>query len=208
MVRHSYYPLINLKDRLTTICVETLFTSEDLTKLKEQLTHVELGSALVGPGPTTDDINEYEKLRIESHNLRKSNISFLSDPSFNWVYEKIAVAVLHVNTINYNKVLYGIEDLQYTEYDSKYNGFYGVHKDSHYYTNDALRRSLSFSMQLSDESEYSGGELKIHDNNTTFIANKSLGSITFFDSNVYHEVTPVQTGFRKSLVGWVLGPRV
>jgi len=35
-----------------------------------------------------------------------------------------------VNATNFNKILYGIEPLQYAEYDSKYSGFYGVHPDA------------------------------------------------------------------------------
>lgn len=208
MVNHSYYPLINIQDKPTSVCVETLFSTEELSRLINEMSSVDSSAALVGPGPTTNDINEYEKHRIEAHKLRKSNIAFLSDPKFHWIYDKLAVAVLHVNQTNYNKVLYGIEDLQYTEYDSNYNGFYGIHKDSQNYTNAGLRRSLSFSMQLSNEDDYTGGELKIYDNGTAVIAKKKLGAITFFDSNMYHEVTPIETGFRKSLVGWVLGPRV
>jgi PKHD-type hydroxylase len=71
-----------------------------------------------------------------------------------------------------------------------------------------LRRSLSFSMQLSEPDTYTGGEVMIYNGDVTFESNKTFGSITFFDSALMHEVLPVKTGIRKSLVGWVLGARV
>jgi PKHD-type hydroxylase len=61
---------------------------------------------------------------------------------------------------------------------------------------------------MSSPEDYEGGELLIYDGNTTYTANKKYGSITFFDSRMLHEVTPVTSGFRKSIVGWILGPRV
>jgi PKHD-type hydroxylase len=63
-------------------------------------------------------------------------------------------------------------------------------------------------MQLTNEHEYTGGELIIHINDKKIIGSKKLGDITFFDSLISHEVTPVKTGFRRSLVGWIVGPRV
>ena len=34
-----------------------------------------------------------------------------------------------------------------------------------------------------------------------------VGSGLFFQSSYFHRVLPVKTGLRKSLVGWVLGPK-
>jgi len=35
---------------------------------------------------------------------------------------------------------------------------------------------------------------------------RALGSISFFPSYTIHEVTPVTSGVRYSLVGWACGP--
>lgn len=69
-------------------------------------------------------------------------------------------------------------------------------------------RKLSFVLQLSDIDEYTGGELQLLDNNhKTFFAPKQRGTMILFDSRTPHRVRKVKSGIRKSLVGWVCGPR-
>lgn len=208
MAEHSYYPLINIKERRVVLSVEHFFVYEELEYLQSCLRTEKPTAALVGGycAELTDE--EYNRKVIEAHERRKSNVCFLNFFEYEFLYKKLCTAIHHVNATNFNKILYGIEPLQFAEYDSKYNGFYGIHPDTDTSTDEALTRSLSFSMQLSKPEEYDGGDLLIYDGNTTYTANKNYGSITFFDSRMLHEVTPVTGGFRKSLVGWVLGPRV
>ena len=69
-------------------------------------------------------------------------------------------------------------------------------------------RKLSFSLQLSDPEDYRGGELEFIDNsNKPFLAPKQRGTMVVFDSRVKHRVRKVKSGLRKSIVGWVIGPR-
>jgi PKHD-type hydroxylase len=69
-------------------------------------------------------------------------------------------------------------------------------------------RKLSFSLQLSDPSEYTGGEVQFLDNGgRTYFAPKQRGTLIIFDSRVKHRVRKVKSGMRKSLVGWCVGPR-
>ena len=79
-------------------------------------------------------------------------------------------------------------------------------------------RKLSFSLQLSSPDEYEGGELQLlrqgvsHDASSKACAemitlSKQFGTLTVFDSRVAHRVRKVKSGKRKSLVGWVVGPR-
>ena len=202
-----YYPLTTSINYSPVLCLEGILSDEDLLKIQDQIKTIDVGAALVGYDPV--DQLEYEKRRIDAHSIRKSNVGFLDRSSWEWLYEKMCSAVNQANTINYSKFLYGIEPLQYSEYDSSYSGFYGPHVDQHACNiSDVIKRSLSFSVQLSREDEYTGGELKIYYDNKIYVANKKLGCITFFDSAILHEVTPVTSGFRKSLVGWVVGPRV
>jgi len=71
-----------------------------------------------------------------------------------------------------------------------------------------LVRKLSFSLQLSDPEDYEGGELEFLDNqDEPFFAPKQKGTIVVFDSRVKHRVRKVTNGLRKSIVGWVVGPR-
>jgi PKHD-type hydroxylase len=69
-------------------------------------------------------------------------------------------------------------------------------------------RKLSFVLQLSSPDEYTGGEFQFLDNaGKTYFCPKQLGTIIVFDSRVKHRVRRVKSGMRKSLVGWVVGPR-
>jgi len=193
----QYYPLVNIENKQEVLCVENFFTKKELSNI---ISMCDILPKLQGT------VGEIESNQIADK--RKSNINFLDDPEFSWLYAKLCVAINHVNSTNYNKILYGLEPIQYSEYDSGYAGFYGIHVDVNPDTQLALRRSLSFSVQLSDANTYTGGELKIYYKDKIVIGNKNIGDITFFDSSYPHEVTPVTSGIRKSLVGWVLGPRV
>ena len=62
-------------------------------------------------------------------------------------------------------------------------------------------RSLSLTLQLSDKSEYEGGDLEFKDYTLNAEAYEK-GSITMFDSSHKHRVAPVTRGVRHSLVGW------
>lgn len=203
----DYYPLTKNIKHVPVLCLEGIITADDLDRINEQIKTIDMSAALVGQHiPESDE--EFQTLRVDAHRIRKSNVAFLDMSEWSWLYDKLCVAINQANTINFNKLLYAIEALQFGEYDSKYRGFYGPHKDSGFDIQNGLVRSLSFSMQLSEPDEYTGGELKIYHDNNVYIANKKIGCINFFDSNLFHEVTPVTSGFRKSLVGWVIGPRV
>jgi PKHD-type hydroxylase len=71
-------------------------------------------------------------------------------------------------------------------------------------------RKLSFSLQLTDPSEYTGGDVQIIDDTILekmVTIPKERGTLCIFDSRTRHRVKPVKTGKRFVLVGWVLGPR-
>ena len=72
-----------------------------------------------------------------------------------------------------------------------------------------LVRKLSFSLLLSDpHSDFTGGNLRFHNGiSKPWEHTTEKGSLIIFDSTLYHKVTKVKSGTRKSLVGWVLGPR-
>lgn len=207
MVNDFYYPLFSHINYQQIVAVDGIILPTDVDLILSLLKEEQISAALVGSKSASSQ-EEYDKIKENSTKIRKSNTCFLEKQNWYWLYDKLIPSILNVNVNNFNKVLYGIEPLQYTEYDSNYNGFYGAHFDAELNLNNGLKRSLSFSIQLTDEEEYTGGELKIYHNNTTFVAPKQKGVITFFSSDLLHEVTPVTSGFRKSLVGWVLGPRV
>jgi len=92
--------------------------------------------------------------------------------------------------------------IQHTTY---YTGcYYKTHIDSFEDPNRLYNRKISISVSLSDESEYTGGKLIVKGKEANM---SSKGDISIFLSYMPHEVTPVLSGTRKSLVAWIRGPQ-
>lgn len=123
------------------------------------------------------------------------------------IFLKLSDIVNSLNDKFYKYDLTEMESLQYTKYDSKTTDFYASHSDDGYKFN--LFRKLSVSVQLSDPSEYEGGELVFYRNTLleNSIAPKQIGTVIVFPSFVIHEVKKITSGTRKSLVTWINGPR-
>jgi len=94
------------------------------------------------------------------------------------------------------------EHIQYTVYNSDEQGYYDWHIDM---GPDKARRKLSLVCQLSDPTEYEGGELQIN-TGEIIIPEKEKGTVIIFPSYLLHRVTPVTKGTRRSLVLWIEGP--
>jgi PKHD-type hydroxylase len=104
--------------------------------------------------------------------------------------------------------------VQYAIYDQ--NSFYTWHTDelempygplspAHWVR---LNRKLSVAVQLTDPDAYTGGDLQLKDrlgNPMAIEGVRELGTVVVFPANIAHTVTPVTSGVRNSLVGWVLG---
>lgn len=99
-------------------------------------------------------------------------------------------------------------NLQFTTYDSLNVGHYDWHEDIFWESSNVLDRKLSMVIQLSDPSEYEGGDLEIEWRNPPKQEDlKKKGSIIVFPSFLKHRVTPVTKGVRHSLVAWMEGPK-
>ena len=150
-------------------------------------------------------------LSSTSKTKRNSNVTFINDQSL--LKEFLDVT----NTVNtnagWNFNIDTIEPLQYGEYNK--NQYYGWHIDQHKdpYADNRVRK-CSFSVFLNDD--YEGGEFDLEtgspkqenqlDRIETF-KNMPVNQMIFFQSEFWHRVRPVTKGVRKSLVGWVLGPK-
>ena len=119
-------------------------------------------------------------------------------------------------TANKDNFLYDIshienEMIQYTQYNE--GDYYNWHTDMDICDinePDQLVRKLSFTLQLTNDDEYTGGDLEFadfDDSTYRFSVPKSRGTVIVFDSRTPHRVLPIKSGVRKSLVGWVVGKR-
>lgn len=140
----------------------------------------------------------------ENDPVRDSNVSWLIGCDADWLFRRITDATLQVNKTQFHFDLIGLgEGLQFTQYKAP-GGKYGAHTDS---GPGMMVRKLSFVIQLSNPTDYEGGNLKLYLSDDPLIIPKRKGSICFFPSYVLHEVTKVTKGERFSLVGWITGPQ-
>jgi len=151
---------------------------------------------------------------------RFSDVVWLTDP---WIYKEIYPYIYRANkNAGWNFEYENSEAFQFTKY--KLNQHYDWHIDSWekpYDKPDSNQhgkiRKLSMTCQLSDGSEYEGGELEfdfknyaphMRDSSKHVVQAKEIlpkGSIIVFPSFVWHRVQPVTKGVRYSLVLWTLG---
>lgn len=137
------------------------------------------------------------------NSVRKSNILFIDPIENDWIYNKLEMACTMINLSRYKFDLRGFQSrLQLTQYAD--GGFYGWHMDCG--TGNTSLRKLSITVQLSDASEYAGGELQFMEGNKLVSAPKEKGMAVLFPSYVAHRVEPVTSGTRMSIVGWIAGP--
>ncbi len=151
---------------------------------------------------------------------RKSDLVWLNDT---WIYKELHPYVHEANkNAGWNFEWDRSESCQFTKY--RLNQYYDWHCDSWdkpYDKPDRLDygkiRKLSMTCQLTDGSEYEGGELEfdfrnydphMRDEARHLKKAKEIlpkGSIIVFPSFVWHRVKPVTSGTRYSLVVWHLG---
>lgn len=169
------------------------FTEAELNQLQKYAKNADT-TAFVGESKT-NGVNK---------DIRRSQVSWMQNtPDNTWVFDKLAdvAAELNAKFFRFDLVGFG-EPLQMTNYDSGENGMYGWHVDY----GGRVSRKLSLVVQLSNPSDYEGGELQIKTDVNGLTVKKQRGFIVAFPSYVLHQVTPVTKGNRQSLVAWISGP--
>ena len=162
------------------------------------------------------DINKMKKATVltvakkTEHHGRTNNVSFIHN---NEIQERWLNVTKSINKdLGWDFDITTIEPIQYGEYaeTQEYSWHIDQHKNPY---SDNMVRKISFSVFLNDD--YTGGEFDLEiyhpraDNSERFKTfNKlPLNTVLFFQSDYWHRVRPVTKGVRKSLVGWVLGPK-
>lgn len=169
------------------------------------------------------------RLHGDSLNKDKRNSQNAWIPTNHWVGGFMWHYIMRANRENFLYDLRNIdgESMQYTRYGE--GMFYDWHNDSglatHYkpvsvgnrtegrqqdFVNENLElvRKLSFALQLSSPDDYEGGNVVLLDEGgKKYIVPRQRGTVVLFDSRTQHRVNKVKSGVRKSIVGWVVGPR-
>tara|TARA_Y100001938_G_C8094118_1_gene437001 strand:+ start:3365 stop:3961 length:597 start_codon:yes stop_codon:yes gene_type:complete len=164
---------------------------EAIRKIKESL------SFNNGTISTSDN-----KLGI-NEDYRTTKVSWIyQQPEYKWLYEKVMFKMVEANSHMWNLDVFGYyEAFQYAIYTQ------GSHYDWHIDTGPGkFVRKISASLQLSDGSEYVGGDLIIKNGRDEIPVDRTRGSLIVFPSTSLHKVTPIVSGQRESLVIWLSGP--
>jgi PKHD-type hydroxylase len=135
---------------------------------------------------------------------RDSKVVFVNPcPQLDWVYRRLTDCVMELNRDFFKFDIYGFtEGLQFTEYNSP-GGKYDQHIDRLF---NMIVRKLSIVVQLTDPSEYDGGDFEIIEGKKSEKLHRDQGTLLAFPSYTLHAVTPITQGTRHSLVGWISGP--
>ena len=138
--------------------------------------------------------------------IRKSRVAWLSHTPF--FQDRLFQFVDEANQQAFNVSVYNKALIQYTEYHGAEGGHYSWHHDIDWNRNDGFDRKLSITVQLSDPSEYEGGDFEFSEvQNPDPEQSKAKGTVLIFPSYLQHAVSPVTSGVRKSLVAWFEGPK-
>tara|TARA_X000001036_G_scaffold13724_2_gene11702 strand:+ start:14014 stop:14562 length:549 start_codon:yes stop_codon:yes gene_type:complete len=156
------------------------------------------------------DRNKLEDSKITSksgHSKRSSKNMWIRDINVLKSFLNIAQGANKRNSWDFH--LDNIEPLQYAEYSVNDEFDWHVDQKNMPYSDNRVRK-ISFSILLNDDFE--GGEFDLEVGNPnekeryeTIYLNKYQA--LFFQSDWFHRVQPITKGVRKSLVGWVLGPK-
>jgi PKHD-type hydroxylase len=155
-------------------------------------------------------LNPKDNLVLDSR-IRKAKICFFkakNETSF--LYHAFSRSIQFINQTHYNFNIYQIQNsFQYTVYNEDDQGHYKWHADMDDFLNKPVRK-LTAILQLTDEDDYSGGDLELSitgDQNEAVKIPKLKNFFIIFPSYLPHRVLPVVKGTRKTIVTWVYGPR-
>jgi PKHD-type hydroxylase len=124
----------------------------------------------------------------------------------NDIYQKIGNTIVEQNQKIWNFNLFDFgEPIKFMEYNEYMTGHAAMHTDLAHHGVTRFRK-LTIIIQLTDKSEYEGGELILQHYEKPYIMPKTQGTIIIFPSFLLHEVKPVTKGVRNSLVAFAYGP--
>jgi PKHD-type hydroxylase len=179
---------------------------------------------IVYDGPFTDAeleriCNEMDQRPTErgrdGGNFRISDISWININHDNsWIFEKLNPVLEKINDEHFQYSLTGYDHIQYSTYSGDKRGRYDWHMDMAYDVLPAQQsenRKMSVSLMLNQEGiDFEGGSFEVNGGSEHKAEKVHLrkGQLVMFPSFLIHRVTPVTKGIRKSLVIWILGPKI
>lgn len=172
-----------------TVCDRIILECEQLHPME----------ANVGDGRNTE-----QSINTE---VRRSEVRWAGH--IKWINELVYDFASRANKAAFGFDISYLEDIQYTIYHGTDEGYYDWHFDTFWANGTAFDRKLSLTIQLSNPSDYAGGEFLLDPQyeQPDPIQLKTRGTVLCFPSPIRHTVQPVTSGVRKSLVAWIEGPK-
>ena len=130
--------------------------------------------------------------------FRRSESAWLAPEQAPELYRYLTDTLNHLNNQRYRFAIYGMDQIQIIKYVP--GCFFVEHTDLG--PGRAGNRKISLIVQLSDASDYTGGDVVLSDNS---IVPKQRGSGCVFPSWTRHRVEEVTSGERYSLAAWARG---
>lgn len=173
------------------------YAPETIDEIVKEAQKIPVAPAKVGNANAVDEKVRRADLRW----IEKENEDF--EP----VFKNLEKLFHNANRDSFGFDIQHLPSIQFTEYPAAVEGHYDWHVDVFWQTQSFYQRKLSMVVQLSDPSEYEGGQLEIDEwQRPDPELLKQKGSIIIFPSFVKHRVTPVTKGLRRSMVAWIEGP--
>jgi PKHD-type hydroxylase len=178
---------------------DNFFSESDLQNIELYCKSVGTENAKIASSESGEVNESIRNSEVKLHYVNQDN---------EWLFDKLLTVAGLVNDNFYRFDLLGFDHFQYTEYNGA-GTKYDYHTDMLFGNNIPhgmeLCRKLSFSLILSEASEFEGGDFEINNGGEPKILPKQRGDLLAFPSYMLHRVTPVTTGTRYSLVGWING---
>jgi PKHD-type hydroxylase len=146
----------------------------------------------------------HEREDLEYRSVNASSINTYEQP-------KLVSMIRHFvdvfNSSNYCYDVCGINQIDSLHYTP--GGRYNLHQDNAPWP-ERVQRKFSVIVQLTDSSEYTGGDLWIPlvDERATpeqLTMRREKGTVIIFPSWLEHQISPLESGERRSIVAWATG---
>lgn len=154
-------------------------------------------------------VKDYELGKVGTKSITNTsirNVKTMEVPETHWVNGIPMYFGFDANSYNFGYQVSGVAFTEFFHYEP--GMFYSPHIDVNPQVNHpAHNRKLTVIIQLSDETDYEGGELNIYSTSINPVTMpKKKGSIIVFNSSTIHEVKPITSGSRYVLASWIIGP--
>lgn len=184
---------MEIENRLDWVELDHIFDDDDCSLLIKEAYKKGFESSALG--------NDVEGGIYSNPEIRKSFGARIPIAENNWLQEKLIPALSKVNS-EFKFDLGGIMDLQVLKYNV--GSYIKPHLDIYSHRSE-VQRKVTFVIQLTDQEEYTGGDLRLHINYEPVVMTKKKGTLIAFPAYTLHDVTEILSGKRYSCIGWCFG---